>query len=207
MNAAFQKLIEAPIANRTLYHEPTISEDQPKFSDVIPQSNNKPDVLDIKGMSADDIKHLLKRLSQVDGLPILPTHTKKKHAPAPPPNTPLTPRSNRFQGLVVDRTSEETSGLPTISEATCAGPPHRPKWERRIPEKLEISAVEPSSNSLYLQVEVESTETHRKQGIRALVDCGATGLFIDCEYVKSNQLPTRKVSRPIPVFNVDRSPN
>jgi hypothetical protein len=39
------------------------------------------------------------------------------------------------------------------------------------------------------------------------VDCGATGIFIDCEYVKSNQLPTKKLSRPISVFNVDGSPN
>jgi predicted aspartyl protease len=50
-------------------------------------------------------------------------------------------------------------------------------------------------------------ETQWKQGIRALVDCGATGLFIDREYVKSNRLPTRKLSRSIPVFNVDGTAN
>jgi hypothetical protein len=56
-------------------------------------------------------------------------------------------------------------------------------------------------------VEIKSTETQRKQDIRALVDCGATGLFIDQEYVKSNRLPTKKLSRVIPVFNVDGTPN
>jgi predicted aspartyl protease len=86
-------------------------------------------------------------------------------------------------------------------------PTRRPRWERRLPEKLEIDAAEPGSNSLYLRIEIESTETQRKQGIRALVDCGATGLFIDREYVKSNRLPTRKLSRPIPVFNVDGTAN
>ena len=62
----------------------------------------------------------------------------------------------------------------------------RPKWERGLPEKLEIDAAEPGSNSLYLRIEIKSTETQQKQGICALVDCGATRLFIDKEYVKSN---------------------
>ncbi len=81
--------------------------------------------------------------------------------------------------------------------------PRRPRWERRLPEKLEIDAAELGLNSLHLWIEIESTETQRKQGIQALVDCGATGLFIDQEYMKSNRLPTRKLSQPIPVFNVD----
>jgi predicted aspartyl protease len=40
-----------------------------------------------------------------------------------------------------------------------------------------------------------------------LVDSGATGLFIDREYVKSNQIPTTKLPQPIPVFNVDGTAN
>jgi hypothetical protein len=51
------------------------------------------------------------------------------------------------------------------------------------------------------------TDNQRKYGIRALVDSGATSLFIDREYVKSNQIPTRKLSQVVPVYNVDRSPN
>jgi hypothetical protein len=39
------------------------------------------------------------------------------------------------------------------------------------------------------------------------VDCGATRLFINREYVKSNRLPTKKLSWPIPVFNVDGTAN
>jgi len=60
---------------------------------------------------------------------------------------------------------------------------------------------------LHLQVEVKSTETQRKYGVCALVDSGATGLFIDQEYVKSNQIPTTKLSRVILVFNVDGTTN
>jgi predicted aspartyl protease len=43
--------------------------------------------------------------------------------------------------------------------------------------------------------------------VRALVDSGATGLFIDREYVKSNQIPTTKLSQAVPVYNVDGSAN
>ena len=56
-------------------------------------------------------------------------------------------------------------------------------------------------------MEIESPETQRKQGVCALVDSGATGLFIDREYVKSNQIPTKKLSQPIPVYNVDGTKN
>ena len=64
-----------------------------------------------------------------------------------------------------------------------------------------------SWDTWYPRVEIESTITQRKQGVHVLVDCGATGLFIDCEYVKSNRLPAKKLSCPIAVFNVDGTPN
>ena len=71
----------------------------------------------------------------------------------------------------------------------------------------EIGATELRQNSLYLCVEIESTENQQKYGIRALVDSGATSLFIDQEYVKSNKIPTRKLSNPILVRNVDGTAN
>ena len=40
-----------------------------------------------------------------------------------------------------------------------------------------------------------------------VVDSGATGRFIDRNYVKANQLTTRTLSVPIPVHNVDGTPN
>ena len=187
MNAAFQELIEATYP---LYHEPTILEELPKFSDVVLQSDKEPDVLDIKGMSADDIRRLLQQLSQVVKPPILPTKAK---IPTPP-NTPLTPRANRFQKLVVEEITEGTSDLLTTPEATCGRQPKRPQWERHLPKQPKIGATELGSNSFHLRVEVESTDTQQKYGVRALVDSGATGLFIDREYVKSNQIPTKKLS-------------
>jgi len=118
--------------------------------------------------------------------------------------------NNYFNVLTVE---ENSNASPVLKDTSNEKPepltklPRRPKWERKLLEKLEIDVAEPGSNSLYLWVEIENTETQRKQGICALVDCGATGLFIDREYVKSNRLPTKKLSRPIPVFNVDGTAN
>ena len=41
----------------------------------------------------------------------------------------------------------------------------------------------------------------------ALIDSGAEGQFISSKFVIRNQIPTHKLSKPIPVLNVDGSPN
>ena len=85
--------------------------------------------------------------------------------------------------------------------------PRKSKIEKKLPKKLSIGAAEVGPNSLYLRVEIESTDNQQKYGVRALVDSGATSLFINREYVKSNQIPTMKLPQPIPVFNVDGTAN
>ena len=41
----------------------------------------------------------------------------------------------------------------------------------------------------------------------ALIDCRATGQFMDQDYVEHNRLSTRKLQHAIPVFNVDGTHN
>ena len=65
----------------------------------------------------------------------------------------------------------------------------------------------PSENSLKVKVEIETTDTGVKRATDSLLDCGATGLFMDTQWVQDNQIPTRTLTRPIPVFNVDGTPN
>jgi hypothetical protein len=43
--------------------------------------------------------------------------------------------------------------------------------------------------------------------LKVLVDCRATGDFINSEYIISRNLPVQHLSQPIPVLNVDGSPN
>jgi hypothetical protein len=60
--------------------------------------------------------------------------------------------------------------------------------------------------SLTVDMEIELTDTTVKQCTQSLIDCGATGCFIDIEWVKLNNIPTHPL-KPIPVYNVDSTAN
>jgi hypothetical protein len=79
-------------------------------------------------------------------------------------------------------------------------------WECRLPKKFVI-ATTPSENSLNIDVEIETTDTAMKRNTNALVDCGSTGLFVDAKYVRANNISARRLTTPIPVYNVDRTAN
>jgi len=82
-----------------------------------------------------------------------------------------------------------------------------PKWEQRLPSKLDIALAEDGSTSLKLKVELETTDTGEVKSVNSFVDSGATGEFIDRHYAKRNRLHTQKLSEPIPVYNVDGTLN
>jgi hypothetical protein len=82
----------------------------------------------------------------------------------------------------------------------------RPAWEKRLPARYVLAAT-PSSKSLSLKVSIQTTDTGEVFATPALVDCGATGQFMDAEFVRRNRLTTRQLARAIPVFNVDGTRN
>ena len=84
---------------------------------------------------------------------------------------------------------------------------HKPKWERRLPKLLSISALDAQGTFLLLPVEIRTTNTSELHSVKALLDSGATGSFIDRDFVHSKGINTRTLSCNIPVFNVDGSPN
>jgi hypothetical protein len=61
--------------------------------------------------------------------------------------------------------------------------------------------------SLAVDVEIESTDTAVRRCTQALIDCGATGCFIDIKWAKLNNIPMRPITNPIPVYNVDGTTN
>ena len=67
--------------------------------------------------------------------------------------------------------------------------------------------MEDGSTSLKLKVELETTDMGEVKSVSSFVDSRATGEFIDRHYAKSNRLHTRKLSEPIPVYNVDGTLN
>ena len=130
---------------------------------------------------------------------------------------PLLSTSNCFSVLAVDTLTEIDDLVEKIQavqtpETTTTNKPapnseriSRPKWERQIPARLVIHSLEDKNNnrSLKLKVSIETTNTGEIKSLNALIDSRATGKFIDQEYIKSNQMTTKTLSGPIPVYNVD----
>ena len=82
-----------------------------------------------------------------------------------------------------------------------------PKWEKLLSKRFIITATEGNPTSLKLKVEIETTDTAEKKSVSVLVDCGATGEFIDRHYAKSSCFNLVKLTQPIPVYNVDGTLN
>jgi hypothetical protein len=73
--------------------------------------------------------------------------------------------------------------------------------------KFVIAVTKENPTSLKLKVEIETTDTAEKKSISALVDCGATGEFIDRHYTKSSCFNLIKLAHLIPVYNIDGTLN
>jgi hypothetical protein len=58
-----------------------------------------------------------------------------------------------------------------------------------------------------VDVEIKSTDTVVKRRTQALIDCSATGCFVDTKWVKLNNIPTCPLTNLIPVYNVDGTAN
>ena len=128
--------------------------------------------------------------------------------------TPPLATENRFSILPVDNIPEihesvETKVVP-IPKPISADRKTRPQWERIHCSHFVINALDEakdSRHSLTLKIELQTTDTGETKSVRALLDSGATGMFIDQDYVKESNFDTRKLSQPIPLRNVDGTPN
>src|SRR3981189_3922781 len=117
-------------------------------------------------------------------------------------STPLLSSHNRYACLVVDQCEDATSIFDCLKVVPQPSPPSQKvarirlaNWECALPKKF-IIATTPSENSLHINVEIETTDTAMKHNVNALVDCSATGLFVDTEYVPSKNISTRRLTPP-----------
>ena len=62
-------------------------------------------------------------------------------------------------------------------------------------------------HSFHLPIAFQTTDTNASFTTEALLDCGATGLYIDHEFARSLNLSLQKLSHLIPVYNADKTPN
>ena len=128
--------------------------------------------------------------------------------------TPSLSTTNRFSILPVDYIPEIDEYVETkvvqASEPISETLAPRPRWERVHCSRFIINALDEAKDerrSLTLKIELQTTDTGETKSVKALLDSGATGMFIDRDYVKENKFDTRKLSRPIPLRNVDGTPN
>ncbi|KAF8228449.1 hypothetical protein L208DRAFT_1488225, partial [Tricholoma matsutake] len=101
------------------------------------------------------------------------------------------------------KSGEDVPAPPLSTSTSC---PKIKQWECKLPCKY-IVASTPSTHSLNLAIELQTTDTGQILGVSVLLDSGATGLFIDADLARQHCLNTRSLLRLIPVYNVDGSPN
>jgi len=58
-----------------------------------------------------------------------------------------------------------------------------------------------------LKVGLRTIDSHEVQEVGALLDSGATGLFIDRAWLRQKKITTQKLEHPIEVYNIDGSVN
>ena len=62
-------------------------------------------------------------------------------------------------------------------------------------------------NSTELTIQLESISSHHPMTVTALLDSGATGLFIDADFVQAKNLTVQKLPQSMPIYNIDGSLN
>jgi len=116
---------------------------------------------------------------------------------------------NKFTVLTIEDPntidSELVNTLPPIP--LVLAPLCKPRWEKRLSKLLSISTLDMQGTSLFLPVEIRTTDISKLHSIEALLDCGATGSLIDRDFVHLKGMNTRTLLHNIPVFNVDSAPN
>ena len=117
---------------------------------------------------------------------------------------------NRFAVLDIEEDNTDTCepiDAPPPSALVRTALPRRPKWEKRLPRRLSANTLDAHGTSIILPIKISTTDTSEVHSVKALLDSGVTGNFIDKDFVCTKGISTWNISCPIPVFNVDGSPN
>jgi len=124
------------------------------------------------------------------GVPLLPIKTK-----------------NKFACLEIEEVEETKQVIPKVTPMQNSKKvPRQRKWEYRLPQ-VYMTAVSPSPDSLRVLIQIQTMDTGEIYGMNGLVDSGANGEFLNMGFVKKHWIMTQKLTCPVPVNNVDGSPN
>jgi len=117
---------------------------------------------------------------------------------------------NRFSVLNVKEINTdiiEPIDTPLTSAPNRKALPWKPKWERRLPKRLSTNTLDAHGTFIILSIEISTTDTSKVHSVKALLDSGAMGNFIDKDFVHTKGMSTWSISCPILVYKVDSSPN
>src|SRR5258705_7168032 len=109
-------------------------------------------------------------------------------------------RENRYSVLTVD---EE------LANTTNFNPTRKMEEVPRVdtPPKREYIRSNKTDEFPCLKIELKTVDTSAALTVDALLDSGATGLYVDAEFIHANGLATKRLARAIPVYNVDGTLN
>ena len=121
---------------------------------------------------------------------------------------------NRFSVLepCTDSTAQNMMSIPGVQctdqeEEKEAPVVDQLKEEEHPPFILVRSCNSSKRSSTNLKLRLESIDSHQPMDATALLDTGATGLFIDEPYVEAKRFTRQKLPRSIPVYNIDGTLN
>jgi len=125
---------------------------------------------------------------------------------------PRSPLVNRFAVLDVEKVNTdicEPIDAPSLSSSTLdrVAQLRRPKWEKRLPKRLSANTLNTHGMLIILPIAISTTNTSKIHSIKALLNSGAMGNFINQNFVHMKDISTRSISCPIPAYNMDSSPN
>jgi len=136
---------------------------------------------------------------------------------------------NRYEGLSVETGMDTDDSATVASDSSSAtigrgsqetelgapeaclipGPNEKPvetKPKEGVTERYFIRSTR-LEREVMIDAKLTTLDTHDTISVKSLLDSGATGLFIDREFVHKNGLTTRALPYPIKVYNIDGTLN
>jgi hypothetical protein len=114
--------------------------------------------------------------------------------------------NNRFHEL---EEVDLSNNIPTLKESSSdeiKTMSEDPPQSFSLPQRIYLRTAR-MKFSTQLNVQLKTLDTGVCISLTALLDSGATGLFLDSKFVKEHNLNTRRLPRAIPVYNVDGTLN
>ena len=103
-------------------------------------------------------------------------------------STPQSLLVNRFAVLDIEEVNtdiHEPIDAPPLSPSAPnrTAQPRKPKWEKRLSKRLSVNTLDACGTLIILPIEVSTTDTSEVHSVKALLDSGAMGNFIDRDFI------------------------